>query len=165
MTSFDGIGAGGRRCRTFHQCRALVCVYSIVFIPLERLKMVYCAAFGCTNSSQKGRGMFIFPKDKRLREVWTKKVNRENWTPSAYSRLCDEHFEEECFEIKPSVAQSIGYTRKGLRLRKGSIPTIFSTKNNQKSTHPPLRKAYEKRRRLEVNMTRISEYMHTYGRY
>ncbi len=111
--------------------------------------MVYCVAFGCTNSTN-GRSMFIFPKDKKLRDLWTKKVNRKNWTPSAYSRLCDGHFEEECFEIKPSLARTIGYEQKGLRLKKGSIPTIFR-KKTQELAISPSRKAYENRRRLEVN--------------
>lgn len=48
-----------------------------------------CAAWGCSNRTEHGKRMFIFPADKARRKTWEAKVNRSNWVPSRSSYLCE----------------------------------------------------------------------------
>jgi len=56
-----------------------------------------------------------FPKDESLRRQWEHNVRREGWSATNYSFLCSTHFEEECFDR----------TGQQVRLRAGSVPTVF----------------------------------------
>ena len=94
--------------------------------------MVYCAAYNCTNGSASGWSMHSFPKNKtRLRE-WVRNMNRVQWKPTCHSKLCGRHFEERMFVISPSMARSVGYDMKSVRLREDAIPTIFDKLCNAK---------------------------------
>lgn len=64
----------------------------------EEDKMVYCVAFGCRNGTH-NKSMFIFPKDKHIRKLWTERVKRDGWTPSEYSRFWYDHFKDEDFVV------------------------------------------------------------------
>ena len=54
--------------------------------------MVQCVVFGCRTRDREGQAMFCFPKDKKLRKIWTLKVNRVGFHPEAYSRpvVCEK---------------------------------------------------------------------------
>ncbi|KAK9707955.1 THAP domain [Popillia japonica] len=54
--------------------------------------MVGCAAYGCTNRSEKGFLMKKFPKDSVRRKIWAGKVKRDGWKPTNASVLCEAHF-------------------------------------------------------------------------
>ncbi|XP_033764238.1 THAP domain-containing protein 1-like [Pecten maximus] len=101
--------------------------------------MVHCAAPNCTNSSNVGKkvSMFLFPKDKKLRTEWTEQLKRNGFYPSIHARLCQYHFEPECFQRDPRLMASIGFQPKSLRLKPGAIPTIFNscTPQNRKRTY------------------------------
>ena len=65
--------------------------------------MVYCVAFGCSNNTNDGKysGSFHkFPKEKKLRKMWTVKVIRVDFDPDTFYRgtpqLCGDHFERCC---------------------------------------------------------------------
>lgn len=58
--------------------------------------MVGCSAYGCSNRSEKGFSLKCFPTNPTRRAIWIAAVNRENWTPSQHSRLC-----EVCLKIIP----------------------------------------------------------------
>ncbi|XP_048833650.1 uncharacterized protein LOC125709370 [Brienomyrus brachyistius] len=81
--------------------------------------MVCCAAWGCSNRSEKGVKMYGFPSDTKRRKKWLAQVSRRNFTiTNDYNnkKLCQEHFHADQF-VK---------TRKGkTRLRADAIPTIF----------------------------------------
>ncbi|XP_076050441.1 uncharacterized protein LOC143031000 isoform X2 [Oratosquilla oratoria] len=86
-----------------------------------------------------------FPKDEVLRQAWLKAIQREDFVPTKYSRLCSDHFREESFD-----RTSLHY----VRLRDGAIPSIFTTvqeslkrKKRQKKKIP---KKHEKK--LMVNI-------------
>ena len=55
---------------------------------------VSCCSVGCTNrfSVGSGIGFFVFPVDKACKDKWVRAVSRQNWQPTASSRICGEHF-------------------------------------------------------------------------
>jgi len=50
-----------------------------------------------------------------LRETWLQKIRRQNFEPTGSSRVCSDHFEDECFVVKKT----------NRFLAKDAIPTIF----------------------------------------
>ena len=58
---------------------------------------------------------FRFSSDEDLRKKWISKINRTDWNPTKYTKICSCHFNNEDFTL----------TKKGLkRLCKGVIPTL-----------------------------------------
>lgn len=56
-----------------------------------------------------------FPSEENLKQEWITKINRQNWTPTKYTKICSCHFNDEDFKE----------TKKGLRkLKKGTLPCI-----------------------------------------
>lgn len=41
-----------------------------------------CSAFACSNRSEQGYKLKIFPKDPERRKLWASKVKRLNWEPT-----------------------------------------------------------------------------------
>ncbi|XP_049865876.1 THAP domain-containing protein 2-like [Pectinophora gossypiella] len=84
--------------------------------------MVTCAITSCKNTSAKisknthGITFHRFPKDKGRRRQWEVAVNREEqWTSTASSAVCSEHFEASDFYL----------TERGLRkLSCDAVPSI-----------------------------------------
>lgn len=63
--------------------------------------MVFCAAFGCTNTSQhrKDLSWHKLPTDEAKRKIWLIKIGRVGQLPSGkHFVLCSDHFEPSCFE-------------------------------------------------------------------
>lgn len=58
----------------------------------------------------------FFPKDANLCKKWTVALRRENFKPSATTRLCSEHFKATDFDDD-------GFRR---RLRRGVVPSVFN---------------------------------------
>ena len=68
-------------------CFALSCLCTqpvllcLVFVPsLLNSIMVSCAAWGCTDRSEKGVRMYGFPAERERRETWLTQVSRSNLT-------------------------------------------------------------------------------------
>ncbi|XP_062854810.1 THAP domain-containing protein 6-like [Trichomycterus rosablanca] len=93
--------------------------------------MVGCAAFGCTNRSEKGMQMYGFPKERDRRKKWLAMVSRSNMTITQnYNnrKLCQAHFEEDQFIS----------TKKGqMKLRADAIPTVFVHRSRPKRRKAP----------------------------
>ncbi|KAI8428410.1 hypothetical protein MSG28_007235 [Choristoneura fumiferana] len=70
--------------------------------------MVSCAIINCKNTSVKitkhtnGITFHRFPRDKNRRREWEIAVNRENWTATASSAVCSEHFDAKDFYVTDS---------------------------------------------------------------
>lgn len=60
--------------------------------------------------------IYRFPINKKLRAKWAEKLDRPDWKPSKYSRLCTRHF---------SGFQRI-ITNDGIKLKKDCIPSILN---------------------------------------
>ncbi|CAC5397010.1 unnamed protein product [Mytilus coruscus] len=90
--------------------------------------MVFCSVLNCKIQSGQGIAMFKFPeKDLERRQLWIDKValKRKDFQPSPFARVCARHFTNDQFVIDPSLAVSIGYKQKQLRLKENAVPTIF----------------------------------------
>ena len=55
---------------------------------------IYCCAPGCSNSQQTGKNVSFYriPTDLERRRRWIAAINRKDWQPSVYQRLCSDHF-------------------------------------------------------------------------
>ncbi|XP_033753037.1 THAP domain-containing protein 2-like [Pecten maximus] len=90
--------------------------------------MVQCAAYNGTVKSGQGLSLYIFPKDKTLRKIWTGKLRRQEFSPSQHSKLCERHFEDDQFAVNPIVLKSLSWTLKRKKLVPNAVPTIFDYK-------------------------------------
>ena len=54
----------------------------------------YCCAPGCSNHQQTRQDLSIYriPSEPDRRRRWSAAINRKDWKPSAYQRLCSDHF-------------------------------------------------------------------------
>ncbi|KAK0133556.1 THAP domain-containing protein 2 [Merluccius polli] len=95
--------------------------------------MVGCAAFGCSNRSEKGVRMYGFPKDIDRRKRWLAMVSRQNFNIKGDNnnrKLCELHFEDNQF------MESKSGTRK---LRPDAVPTTFIHRPKPKRRKTPSR--------------------------
>ncbi|MEQ2159559.1 hypothetical protein GOODEAATRI_024283 [Goodea atripinnis] len=93
--------------------------------------MVGCAAFGCTNRSEKGIRMYGFPKDPERRKKWLVQVSRSNLTITRghnNRKLCAAHFEKGQF-VRAQSGQ--------VRLRADAVPTLFLHRPEPKRRKDP----------------------------
>lgn len=51
--------------------------------------MPRCSVIGCKNNSGCGKVMKSFPKDPVLLKIWEAKINRKDWKPARYSKICE----------------------------------------------------------------------------
>lgn len=66
-----------------------------------------CTSYGCTNTSSKqecqNRGVSFhrFPlKNASLLKQWLLNMKRtDDFVPNKYSKICSEHFEQDCFHL------------------------------------------------------------------
>ncbi|XP_040917637.1 uncharacterized protein zgc:153292 [Toxotes jaculatrix] len=78
----------------------------------------YKCAYNCENSSDSDVKFFKFPLyNPRKLKKWLVNMKWKDWTPSRFSVLCINHFEERC----------IDRTGKCVKLREDAVPTIFSS--------------------------------------
>ncbi|XP_059204804.1 uncharacterized protein zgc:153292 [Centropristis striata] len=76
----------------------------------------YKCAYNCEGSTESDAKYFKFPLyNPRKLKKWLTNMNWKDWTPSRFSVLCINHFEE----------QYIDRTGKCVKLREDAIPTIF----------------------------------------
>ncbi|XP_035511527.1 uncharacterized protein zgc:153292 isoform X1 [Morone saxatilis] len=81
----------------------------------------YKCAYNCETSSDSDVKFFKFPLfNPRKLKKWLINMKWKDWTPSRFSVLCINHFEE----------QYIDRTGKCVKLREDAVPTIFSSADN-----------------------------------
>ncbi|XP_072224655.1 uncharacterized protein [Leuresthes tenuis] len=105
----------------------------------------YTCAYNCENANDSDVKFFKFPLyNPRKLKKWVTNMKWKDWTPTRFSVLCSNHFEE----------QYLDRTAKSVTLREDAVPTIFSPPDNtrkkkasvnpkRKRTKPPA-KASEK---------------------
>ncbi|KAI0220158.1 hypothetical protein LSAT2_028319 [Lamellibrachia satsuma] len=106
---------------------------------LETSNMVTsCVAYNCTNRQKKGSSISFhrFPDVKKMpehRAAWIQAIRRKDWTPTSNSFLCSEHFEENCFVVRPNKI--------GRRLNDWAVPSIFNFPSHRQSKQQKFRKS------------------------
>ncbi|XP_049883483.1 THAP domain-containing protein 1-like isoform X4 [Pectinophora gossypiella] len=81
-----------------------------------------CAVWGCSShsgrkeNSQQLLSFHRFPVDDNKKKEWIIRINRRNWIPNKYSRICSKHFTADSFMCVPNS--------KWRRLRDDAIPTL-----------------------------------------
>lgn len=93
--------------------------------------MVACAVINCTVRSGQGFAMFKFPdpeRDSERRKQWVDsiKLMKVDYKPTPFARVCERHFQNDQFVVDPSLAESIGFQQKKLRLKDNAVPTVFT---------------------------------------
>ena len=95
--------------------------------------MVGCAVKSCRRRQYKGSGIhfFSFPTDPVQRKIWMSKTLHFN--PTAHSRVCSVHFEDNCFEKDPAVLRSIDWKLDRPKIKADATPTIMLGINDDSS--------------------------------
>ncbi|XP_021200910.3 uncharacterized protein LOC110384118 isoform X2 [Helicoverpa armigera] len=88
----------------------------------------------CSASSCRNMGSHTFPKDPKLRRLWEKATNKENFKASKHSRLCSAHFTESDYI---DVCLSTGMTPFHRYLKKTAVPSIFPCPYQRKPRDTP----------------------------
>lgn len=66
-----------------------------------------------------------FPlNNKVLLKEWLSQIKRENFLPTKHSKLCSEHFEEDCFIYQNFTGRRL--------LKRNAVPTKFSFSKTKK---------------------------------
>ncbi len=132
--------------------------------PGVHSNMAECKAFGCLNNKRKNKDKHFFcvpkpstPARKNIAKQWLhnigtgKKVNK--FTFGANSVVCEDHFEDSCFDERAALqARLMGWkTRK--RLKPDAVPTIFVHRPAKSDTGRKTR--LETRNKLKVKSSKI----------
>ena len=89
---------------------------------VKKLRCVIPNCWARTKNAPKVQ-LFPFPTDRTLYRKWEKQAGIEY---GPHKRICQLHFNDGCFETNEENLDSNGTPRKGLRLKKNAIPTIFT---------------------------------------
>lgn len=114
-----------------------------------------CSILGCSSrySKEKNIKFFRFPlKDKCRLTAWLNAIKRENWTPSKYDTVCNEHFTANDFVPCREAYKTF--------LRPTAIPSIFpsSTKSNKRKKYKTRTIDNENKKNEEDNIEKNNSY-------
>lgn len=109
--------------------------------------VIQCVVYQCTNrqgerARDNGVSFFRFPKDSKKRKAWVRAINRDEWVPTEFSRVCSEHFTGGWHS---DDADDENYR-----------PTIFKYKQKPRSDTDIAREERKCRR----NLQQVHSYMH-----
>lgn len=110
----------------------------------------YKCAYNCEIESESDVKFFKFPLyNPRKLKKWLANMKWKDWTPTRFSVLCSNHFEE----------QYIDRTGKSVQLREDAVPTIFAPADETQSVKAPNipRSKRGKRVGLKTSATRASQ--------
>ena len=82
-----------------------------------------CCVFKCTLTSETNPELsfFVFPKEKKLRQAWLKRIRREDFTPTNTTRVCSRHFLPS--DIRPANPNTpVEFQKK--KLFPGRVPSL-----------------------------------------
>ncbi|XP_062578126.1 peroxynitrite isomerase THAP4-like, partial [Saccostrea cucullata] len=113
----------------------------------------HCVVYQCSNrqgEKAKGKGIsfFRFPKGSKKRKAWIRAINRDDWAPNEYSRICSEHF--------------VGGWHSDEVEDENYRPTIFTYKEKPQTDSDEINEAEARDRRLMQQHHEFSLYTHSY---
>lgn len=97
--------------------------------------MTGCCVFGCKNRTEQGYILKCFPKNQSRRDVWLRNLKRRNWTPTAGSRICENHFDVDQWEKTREDRKR--------KLKESAVPTLFGNSQVCNSLPTPLSRKTE----------------------
>ncbi|XP_039281522.1 peroxynitrite isomerase THAP4-like isoform X2 [Nilaparvata lugens] len=97
--------------------------------------MVGCSAPNCANKTEKGFRLFRFPTDEKRKAIWLQNCRLDKWKPTSNSRLCEDHFEENQWELHRADEWR--------KLKPNAIPTLFNVPNPPKKLISTRRSTYK----------------------
>ncbi|XP_039286611.1 THAP domain-containing protein 2-like [Nilaparvata lugens] len=97
--------------------------------------MVGCSAPNCANKTEKGFRLFTFPTDEKRKAIWLQNCRLDKWKPTSNSRLCEDHFEENQWELHRADEWR--------KLKPNAIPTLFNVLNPPKKLISTRRSTYK----------------------
>lgn len=106
------------------------------------------------NTYRKKMSCCSFPKDEVRKQEWLRKLRRENFTPTKYSRICSRHFKEE--DIDRTSLSTV-------RIRHGAVPSIFDAfpdhlkENAAPERKPPRKRTFSEHRSESESEQPVSE--------
>ena len=128
--SINVTSQGGNAC-TRTPLNTILCVCTCgekrSFATFISIMVKNCIAANSSNTYGHGVSLFKFPKDRAVRQIWIKNVQkmRANWDgPSEHSVLCSQQFESSCFEVDSELAAQMGI-QNHKRLKPDAVPTLF----------------------------------------
>ena len=97
----------------------------IIIIMVKSCSLVHCRTGYKRKNGDGGEitkfPVFGFPNDKKyLNDKWIKFVNRKDWLPTNYVRICSRHFEATYLKVGK---------RTTLKLEVDPVPTIYDPDN------------------------------------
>ena len=94
-----------------------------------KCSVVNCTSGYASSARDKKISFFAFPHNPDLREKWTRACYRENFRPTAYSRICSLHFHEKDFVIQSTDCVTSRRLKhpilKQRKLKMGVIPSLY----------------------------------------
>ena len=120
------------------------------------VKLPCCAIWGCksNSSTDKTVSWFSFPKDQPRFKAWVHYCKCQDFTPSKYGKICGKHFTKSQYSRDPARLAELGYPGARAALKDDAIPDIPVVVNDDSPVPKKPRKAFQKRRKNEVCMTR-----------
>ena len=134
--------------------RSTVVVFNFALSQIQGGKMPRCSVPGCDNDASKQEcsslGWFGYPlgEDKKgLLRQWLCRVNRVDFHPNRYARICSAHFTDDSFKedycyLESFVAsgdiEPANKRRRARQLKDGAVPSIFPDRY-RRGEHAPSR--------------------------
>ena len=111
--------------------------------------MPYCMAFSCNNDSKdykRGISFFRLPlRNTALLKQWLAKLRLQDPPIKETSRVCSEHFTEDCFE-RDLKSELVPGAKPMRTLKADAVPTLFSfVKTTERATSTKRIKAKERK--------------------
>ena len=126
--------------------------------------MPYCIAFGCKNRSEdyhRGISFFRLPlKNQQLLKQWLIKLQLKDPPLKETSRICSEHFTDDCFE-RDLKAELMPGSKSKCSLKVNAVPTVF-TYRKQAEPRPTSVQRLKTKEDKEVCKLKQQEHVHKY---
>ncbi|XP_072260904.1 uncharacterized protein [Pyxicephalus adspersus] len=119
--------------------------------PVEKDLPTTCVVYGCNNTFIKGcrKHFFRFPlKNPEQLYKWIQAVRTTQWKPSAFSRICSDHFKDKDYIFQPGIkvprlhANAVPFACKEKRSTSNNLRTESVRSEQFATTHRPADHTY-----------------------
>ena len=119
---------------------------------------------GCDFPGKEDCQLFGFPNSGKLRTIWLEQLNYKEFDVSEKSKICEKHFENQCFLNEEDNFTKTGKKRKGKSLLSWSFPTLFlDSKKRKLNDFYDRTESFDTIHKEEVEVERMKEESSTHG--